>query len=169
MVSDPALPASAKVTLSGRLMPLLPRYAAQLKEAREFKVIRGFKDFLLRGSVVDLAVAVVIGVAFGLVVSAFTDKVVKPLINAITPAGSPGLGFTVIPGKDTTYVDFAAVITAVINFMLVALVVYFVIVTPMNAIKTRRERGKEPGPAGPTDVELLTEIRDLLRQQQRSD
>ena len=65
--------------------------------------------------------------------------------------------------------DVAAVITAVINFMLVALVGYFVIVVPMNMIKARRERGEEPGPAGPTDVELLTEIRDLLRQQQRSD
>jgi len=61
----------------------------------------------LRGNVVDLAVAVVIGVAFGLVISAFTDKVVKPVINAITPANSPGLGFTVIPGKDTTYIDVA--------------------------------------------------------------
>ena len=132
-------------------------------------MIKGFKDFLLRGNVVDLAVAVVIGVAFGLVVSAFTDKVVKPLIDAITPTNSPGLGFTVIPGKDTTYVDVAAVIPAVINFVLVALVVYFVIVLPMNMIKARRERGEEPGPAGPTDVELLTEIRDLLRQQQRSD
>ena len=60
------------------------------------------------------------------------------------------------------------VITAAINFVLVALVVYFVIVLPMNMIKARRERGEEPGPAGPTDVELLTEIRDLLRQQQRS-
>ena len=62
-----------------------------------------------------------------------------------------------------------AVITAVINFVLVALVVYFVIVLPMNMIKARRERGEEPSPAGPTDIELLTEIRDLLRQQQRSD
>ncbi|MGH3779744.1 MAG: MscL family protein, partial [Pseudonocardiaceae bacterium] len=59
-------------------------------------------------------------------------------------------------------------ITALINFVLVALVVYFVIVVPMNAIKARRERGQEAGPAGPTDVELLTEIRDLLRQQERS-
>ena len=59
----------------------------------------------------------VIGAAFGLVVSAFTDKVVKPLINAITSASSPGLGFTVLAGKDTTYVDFAAVITAAINFV----------------------------------------------------
>ena len=55
----------------------------------------------MRGNLIDLAVAVVIGVAFGLVVSAFTDKVVKPLINAITPVSSPGLGFTVISG-DTT-------------------------------------------------------------------
>ncbi len=59
--------------------------------------------------------------------------------------------------------DFAAVITAAINFVLVALVVYFDIVMPMNAIKARRERGEEPGPAGPPDVELRTEIRDLLR------
>ncbi len=65
--------------------------------------------------------------------------------------------------------DFAAVIATAINFVLVAPVVYFVIVIPMNAIKARRERGDEPGPAGPTDIELLTEIRDLLRQQQHSD
>lgn len=61
--------------------------------------------------------------------------------------------------------DVVAVITATINFVLVALVVYFVIVLSMNMIRARRERGEEPGPAGPTDVELLTEIRDLLRQQ----
>lgn len=115
---------------------------------------------MLRGNVIDLAVAVIIGVAFGLVVSAFTDKVVKRLINAITPVSS--LGFTVISG-DTTYVDFAAVITAVIDFVLVALVVYVVIVVPMNAIKARRKRGEEAGPTEPTDVELLTETRDLLR------
>jgi large conductance mechanosensitive channel len=66
-------------------------------------------------------------------------------------------------------VDFAAVITTAINFVLVALVVYFVIVMPINAIKARRQRGEERGPAEPTDVELLTEIRDLLRQQQHSD
>ena len=56
-------------------------------------------------------------------------------------------------------------ITATINFVLVALVVYFLIVLPMNMIRVRRERGEEPGPAGSTDVELLTVIRDLLRQQ----
>jgi large conductance mechanosensitive channel len=131
-------------------------------------MLKGFKDFILRGNVVDLAVAVVIGVAFGMIISAFTDKIIQPLINAITPAGSPGLGVTIVAGKPSTYVDFAAVITAAINFLIVAAVIYFVIVLPLNTIKERRQRGEDAGPAEPTDVELLAEIRDLLRAQQRS-
>jgi large conductance mechanosensitive channel len=131
-------------------------------------VIKGFKDFLMRGNVIDLAVAVVIGAAFATVVSAFTDKIIKPLINTVTPAGTPGLGFTIVAGKDTTYVDVAAVITAVLNFVIVAAVVYFVIVVPLNRLEQRRRREDEPAePTRPTDVELLTEIRDLLRDQQR--
>jgi large conductance mechanosensitive channel len=125
-------------------------------------MIKGFKDFLLRGNVIDLAVAVVIGTAFTVIVTAFTNDIIKPLINAITPPESPGLGFTVIAGKDTTYIDFAALISAVINFVIVAAVVYFVIVVPMNLIKERRKRGEEAGPPEPTDVELLIQIRDLL-------
>lgn len=131
-------------------------------------MLKGFKDFILRGNVVDLAVAVVMGVAFGMIISAFTDKIIQPLINAITPAGSPGLGVTIVAGKPSTYVDFAAVITAAINFLIVAAVIYFVIVLPLNTIKERRQRGEDAGPAEPTDVELLAEIRDLLRAQQRS-
>lgn len=126
-------------------------------------MLRGFKDFILRGNVVDLAVAVVIGAAFGTIISAFTDKIIQPLINAITPASSPGLGVTIIEGKASTYVDFAALITAAINFAIVAAVIYFVIVLPLNTIKERRKRGEETGPAEPTPVELLAEIRDLLR------
>ncbi|MCY7342116.1 MAG: large conductance mechanosensitive channel protein MscL [Pseudonocardia sp.] len=130
-------------------------------------MIKGFKDFILRGNVVDLAVAVVIGAAFGSIVTAFTAGVVQPLINAITPPESPGLGFTVIAGKDTTYIDFAAVISAALNFLIVAAVVYFVIVLPLNTLQERRRRGEEAGPAEPTDVEVLLEIRDLLRQQRQ--
>ena len=126
-------------------------------------MLRGFKDFILRGNVVDLAVAVVIGAAFGTIISAFTDKIIQPLINATTPAGSPGLGVTIVEGKASTYVDFAALITAAINFVIVAAVIYFVIVLPLNTIKERRKRGEETGPAEPTPVELLAEIRDLLR------
>jgi large conductance mechanosensitive channel len=130
-------------------------------------MLKGFKDFILRGNVVDLAVAVVIGAAFATIVTAFTDSVIKPLINAITPASSPGLGVTLIAGKDSTYVDFAAVITAAINFVIVAAVIYFAIVLPVNVIQERRRRGEETGPAEPTEVELLAEIRDLLSAQQR--
>ena len=126
-------------------------------------MLRGFKDFILRGNVVDLAVAVVIGAAFATIISAFTEKVIQPLINAITPASSPGLGVTIVAGKASTYVDFAALITAAINFVIVAAVIYFIVVLPLNTIKERRKRGEETGPAEPTPVELLAEIRDLLR------
>ena len=130
-------------------------------------MLKGFKDFILRGNVVDLAVAVVIGAAFATIVTAFTDSIIKPLINAITPASSPGLGVTLIAGKDSTYVDFAAVITAAINFVIVAAVIYFAVVLPVNVIQERRRRGEETGPTEPTEVELLAEIRDLLSAQQR--
>jgi large conductance mechanosensitive channel len=129
-------------------------------------MLKGFKEFILRGNVVELAVAVVIGAAFGAIVTAFTDGIVKPLVNAITPPESPGLGVTVIPGKESTYIDFASVVTAAINFVIVAAVVYFVIVLPLTRLQERRKRGVEPAAAAPTDVELLTEIRDLLRAQQ---
>lgn len=131
-------------------------------------MIKGFKDFLLRGNVVDLAVAVVIGAAFGAIVTAFTSSIIQPLVNAITPASSPGLGVTVIPGKASTYIDFAAVITSAINFIIVAAVVYFLIVLPLAKLKERRERGQAVD-AVVTDVELLTEIRDLLRDQRRDE
>ena len=130
-------------------------------------MLKGFRDFILRGNVVDLAVAVVIGAAFATIVTAFTDSIIKPLINAITPASSPGLGVTLIAGKDSTYVDFAAVITAAINFMIVAAVIYFAVVLPVNVIQERRRRGQETGPTEPTEVELLAEIRDLLSAQRR--
>jgi large conductance mechanosensitive channel len=128
-------------------------------------MIKGFKDFILRGNVVDLAVAVVIGAAFGSIVTAFTQRILQPLINAITPPESPGFGIQVVPGKESTYIDAASLITATLNFVIVAAVVYFLIVLPLNSLKERRKRGEEAGPAEPTDVELLIEIRDLLRAQ----
>jgi large conductance mechanosensitive channel len=129
-------------------------------------MLKGFKDFVLRGNVVELAVAVVIGAAFGAIVTAFTDGIVKPLVNAVTPAESPGLGITVVPGKESTYIDFASVVTAAINFLIVAAVVYFVIVLPLARLHERRKRGAEPVATAPSEVELLTEIRDLLRARQ---
>lgn len=125
-------------------------------------MIKGFKDFLLRGNVVDLAVAVVIGTAFTLLVGQFTSSFLEPLIGLIGGGGLDGGTFTI---NDQVF-DWGAFINQVITFVLTAAVVYFVVVVPMKAIVERRKRGEEAGPAEPTQVELLVEIRDLLRTQQ---
>lgn len=130
-------------------------------------VLKGFKDFLMRGNVIDLAVALIIGLAFTAIVTAFTEGLVQPLINAIGGAdAAQGLGFRILSDNPSTFMDFGSVINAAINFVIIAAVVYFVIVLPVQRIQDRRKRGEEAGPAEPTDVELLSEIRDLLRQQQ---
>jgi large conductance mechanosensitive channel len=129
-------------------------------------VLKGFKDFLMRGNVVELSVAVVIGVAFTAIVSAFTDNIINPIIAALGGANVNGLGFQLVDGNPKTVIDFGAVLSAAVNFLMIAVVVYFVIVLPFQVIQQRRKRGEEAGPAEPTDVELLTEIRDLLARRQ---
>jgi large conductance mechanosensitive channel len=130
-------------------------------------VFKGFKDFLMRGNVLDLAIAVVIGTAFTAVVTSVVNNLINPLIASIGGTNVSGLSWTIVSGNDKSVVDFAAVLTALINFLVVAAVVYFALVLPVKRIQERRKRGQEPGPSEPTDVELLTEIRDLLRQQQQ--
>lgn len=124
-------------------------------------MIKGFKDFLFRGNVVDLAVAVVIGVAFAALVTAFTESFLNPLIALVGGGGENG-GSIEVDGQLFTW---GAFLNAVITFVLTAAVVYFVVVVPMKKIQERRARGQEAGPAAPTDVELLAEIRDLLAAQ----
>jgi large conductance mechanosensitive channel len=130
-------------------------------------VLKGFKDFLMRGNVVELAVAVVIGVAFTGLVTAFTDNIINPFIAALGGANVNGLAFQLIDGNPESVVNIGAVLSAAINFAIIAAVVYFLFVLPFEKLKELRRRGEETGPAEPTDVELLAEIRDLLRAQQR--
>jgi large conductance mechanosensitive channel len=125
-------------------------------------MIKGFKDFLLRGNVVDLAVAVVIGAAFTAVVNAFVTSFLTPLIGLVSGGGTLG-GKLVV--SDQTF-RWGAFLSQLIAFVLTAAVVYFVVVVPMKKLIERRSRGEEAGPAAPTQVELLAEIRDLLRAQQ---
>jgi large conductance mechanosensitive channel len=128
-------------------------------------MIQGFKTFIMRGNVVDLAVAVVIGAAFSAVVTSFTSNIINPLIAALGGGSVNGLGFQLVSGNPKTVVDIGAVLTALINFLIVAAVVYFLVVTPMNLLAERRKRGEEPEPKAPAeDIVLLQEIRDLLRQ-----
>jgi len=129
-------------------------------------MVKGFKDFILRGNVVDLAVAVVIGAAFATVITSFTAGVINPLIASAGGGDSPGLGFFVREGNAATFVDFGGIITALINFVIVAAVIYFVIVVPIGHLMERRKRGEEPEVvATPEDIALLQEIRDLLKVQ----
>ena len=129
-------------------------------------VIKGFREFITRGNVIDLAVAVVIGAAFTAVVAALTDNILNPVIAALGPSDAAGLGFQ-ITDNPATFVDLGAVIAAAINFLLVAAIIYFVFVLPMNTYREKRAAGAEDEPAAPPDdVLLLQEIRDLLRAQQ---
>lgn len=127
-------------------------------------MLQGFKEFIMRGNVIDLAVGVVIGAAFTAVVTAFSDNIINPMISALGGAEISGLGFHVIPGNEATFVDFGALLTAFINFLLIAAVVYFFIVAPMNKLDEaqKRRKGIDPEAEDPTETELLSEIRDLL-------
>lgn len=132
-------------------------------------MLKGFKDFIMRGNVVDLAVAVVIGGAFTAIVTAFTENLIQPLIASLGSGDVPGLGFYIKKGNAATFVNFGAVINAAIDFILIAAVVYFVIVLPMNKIKELQEarqgtKTDEEAPV-PVETQLLTEIRDLLAKQ----
>lgn len=125
--------------------------------------LKGFKQFLLRGNIVDLAVAVVVGTAFTALVKSLVDNIFTPLIAAI--AGEPDfsrLSFT-INKSVFTYGDF---INDLITFLIVAAVIYFVIVLPIAKANELRRRGApeapEEEPAISDETRLLTEIRDLL-------
>lgn len=121
--------------------------------------MKGFRDFLMRGNLVELAVAVIIGTAFAAVVSAFT-RLVTDLI---------GLLFTVPDFSSTSIggVSVGAFVTAVLSFVLTAAVVYFLVVTPYNRISARLKKEQDQAESAPavTSEDLLTEIRDLLRSQ----
>jgi large conductance mechanosensitive channel len=119
-------------------------------------ILKGFKDFLMRGNVVDLAVAVVIGTAFGALVKTFVELMMS-LIGKV--GGQPDFS-----GWKPYDLPLGAFVTALVSFLIVAASVYFVVVMPLNKLAQRRARGVEPETAAPSEeVALLTEIRDSLR------
>ncbi|MCS4490013.1 large conductance mechanosensitive channel protein MscL [Corynebacterium sp. ES2794-CONJ1] len=131
-------------------------------------MFQGFKEFVLRSNVIELAVAVVVGGAVTGLVNAFSDSLISPVIAALGGADVSGLGFYLRPGNEASFLDFGAVITAGINFMIVASVVYFLVIVPMNKLSETlaKEKGvDQTSEAASIEVELLTEIRDLLSQE----
>ncbi|WP_238334589.1 MscL family protein [Kribbella amoyensis] len=127
----------------------------------------------MRGNVLDLAIAVVIGTAFATVVKTVVDNLVSPLVASIGGTNVNGLAFHIVKGNDKSLVDVGAIINAFIVFFLTAAVVYFVLVVPMKKIQERRAAAAgttaeedEPEPLT-VDQQLLTEIRDALAARQR--
>ena len=130
-------------------------------------MIQGFKDFISRGNVVELAVGVIIGASFKNIVDALVDGIINPLIAAVI--GKPDFSDAFILTLNGTNVKFGVLITAVINFLLMALALYLCIIVPMNALNERMKKqaandAAEAKKEESDEVKLLTEIRDALAQ-----
>lgn len=124
-------------------------------------MLKDFKAFLMRGNVIDLAVAVVIGAAFTAVVTSVVSGLITPLIGMIVSTDLSEMTFTI---NDSTFM-YGTVLNALIGFVAVAAVIFFAVVKPMQAIQARRRAGEEPiedTPAPSDEAQLLAEIRDLL-------
>lgn len=119
-------------------------------------MLKEFKEFALKGNVMDLAIGVIIGAAFGKIVGSFVNDIVMPLLNPIMPAGD---WRTMEIGPGVKIGNFLAV---TLDFIIIAFVI-FILVKAINHMK-RKEEAKPAGPAQvPPDVELLSEIRDILK------
>ncbi len=129
-------------------------------------MLKGFKDFIMRGNVVDLAIAVVIGAAFSAVVNALVKDIITPIIAAI--GGQPDFSRLTFTINDSTF-QYGDFINTVISFLIVAAAIYFLIVAPLNRIAEARAARLVKGDPDPDpkaeDIVLLEQIRDLLAQQ----
>lgn len=130
-----------------------------------------FKKFLFRGNVIDLAVAVILGAAFSAVINSFVNDIVNPIIGLIGGQDFSTLSITLkepsASDPEGVYLRYGALLTTIINFVLVAASIFFLIVKPLNVVAERRRRGEQPEedtPAPSDEAVLLAEIRDLLQQ-----
>lgn len=137
-------------------------------------MIKGFKDFILRGNVIDLAVAVVIGAAFSALVNTVVEAIINPVLALFMKEDAGGnIGFTVQGLYGEVTFPIGNLITAIVTFLITALVVYLVFVYPMNTWKARQaakvgvDQDKEE--PLPTEQELLAQIRDLLEERKNLD
>ncbi len=129
-------------------------------------MLAGFKTFIMRGNVVDLAVGIVIGGAFALVITGLMDGILNPLIAAIF--GQPDISGVGTFELNGAVFSIGLFLQAVLNFLIVAAALYFFVVLPMNTYAERRRRVDDEVAEEPeADLALLTEIRDLLAEQAR--
>jgi large conductance mechanosensitive channel len=122
-------------------------------------MLNEFKKFILKGNVIDLSTGVIIGAAFGGIVTAFTKGIVEPIIKFASGGTDPNVTLKL------GIFDIGLIINAAIGFLITAAVIFFVIVKPANKLMAlmKKEEAEAPPPAPPADIQLLTEIRDLLK------
>ena len=132
-------------------------------------MLKGFREFILRGNVIDLAVAVVIGSAFTASVNGLVDGIFNPLIALLFNAKDlESAGIVLRGGEDPIVIGWGLVISALIKFVLIAAVVYFALIVPMNYLKKvslRKKAEEAPAETPLSETDLLVQIRDLLREQ----
>lgn len=114
----------------------------------------GFREFIMRGNVVDLAVAVVIGAAFGAVITSFVTDILTPLLGVFGLPNFEELAFTV----GEAVVRYGLFLNALLAFLLIAAAIYFFVIAPLNALEERRQRGAEETPTTKTCTECASEI-----------
>ena len=124
-------------------------------------MIKGFKDFLMRGNVVDLAVGIAIGVAFTSLVAALGTYFINPIVAVAGGDKAEGFGFK-ITDSAKTFVDVGGLINAIIIFVVTMLVIYLAVVVPMQKLQSLRKTGVDEPEGVPEDIALLREIRDSL-------
>ena len=129
-------------------------------------MVKEFREFLFRGNIIELAVAVVIAAAFGALIAALVKDLITPILSLF---GVPDFSTWTITvnGLNNSTATFAIgdFINVLIAFVLVAIAIFFIVVKPMNAMTARMKKPEVDTPAGPTEVELLAEIRDALKAQ----
>lgn len=139
-------------------------------------MLQEFKEFIAKGNVLDLAVAVIIGGAFATIVGSLTETIIMPIVGAIfggadfsnhffllsTPAGYEGsiTDYAALKEAGASMIAYGSFISAVINFVILAFIIFLLV---RSATKMMPQKEEEAAPAGPSEVELLTEIRDALK------
>jgi large conductance mechanosensitive channel len=123
-------------------------------------LIKEFKGFALKGNLVQLAVAFVLGAAFAAVVAALVDQIVMPIVGIIF--GEPEFENALVLTINESNIKFGAFLQAVVIFLMTAFALFVFVVKPYNAMQARVDKGEEEAPATPEDIELLREIRDSL-------
>lgn len=145
-------------------------------------MLNEFKKFILKGNVIDLSTGVIIGAAFGNIVTAFTKGIIEPFLSIFGSGGNPDWKIKIwektatiiekVDGKEVTIeklvpvqLDLGGLVGAALGFLITAAVIFFVIVKPANALmaKMKKVEAAAPPPPPAADIVLLTEIRDLLK------